>query len=235
MSTRAERPINPKDFTLVLKTRLHRGRISYNESDVRLEGWRACEKMEDNLLREWQSTNIAELLAFRENKSGNERTVVFKDFEARLKGSGERIKDLLESFGLITRTGGSVTGTSVISLTDTSANVAGTRVTGLANAGAQVIGAGVSGFANARAQAIGTGVSGFANAGAQAIGTRVAGLANVGVKVVGTGVAGLANIGANVVGTGLSTIGSILSSSDSPSEAGTNSSPGDYDLILDCD
>ena len=235
LSTHAERPINPKDFTLVLKTRLHRGRISYDESDVRLEGWRACEKMEDNLLREWQSTNIAELLVFRENKSGNERTVVFKDFEARLKGSGERIKDLLESFGLITRTGGSVTGTSVISLTDTSANVAGTRVTGLANAGAQVIGAGVSGFANARAQAIGTGVSGFANAGAQTIGTRVAGLANVGVKVVGTGVAGLANIGANVVGTGLSTIGSMLSSSDSPSEAGTNSSPGDYDLILDCD
>ena len=220
LSTHAERPINPKDFTLVLKTRLHRGRISYDEIDVRLEGWRACEKMEDNLLREWQSTNIAELLVFRENKSGNERTVVFKDFEARLKGSGERIKDLLESFGLITRTGGSVTGTSVISLTDTSANVAGTRVTGLANAGAQVIGAGVSGFANA---------------GAQAIGTRVAGLANVGVKVVGTGVVGLANIGANVVGTGLSTIGSILGSSDSPSEAGTNSSPGDYDLILDCD
>ena len=52
--------------------------------------------MEDNLLREWQSTNIAELLVFRENKSENERTVVFKDFEARLKGSGERINFLVE-------------------------------------------------------------------------------------------------------------------------------------------
>ena len=161
MSTHVERPINPEEFTLVLKTRLRQGRISYDESDVRLKGWTACEKMEGNLLREWQSTNIAELLVFRENKTGKERTLVIKDFETRMKSLGE---------------------------------------------------------------SIGAGVSGLANAGAQAIGA--------GANVVGTSVAGLANIGANVVGTGLSAIGSMLSSSGSPLEAGTNSSPGDYDLNL---
>ena len=161
MSTHVERPINPEEFTLVLKTRLRQGRISYDESDVRLKGWTACEKMEGNLLREWQSTNIAELLVFRENKTGKERTLVIKDFETRMKSLGE---------------------------------------------------------------SIGAGVSGLANAGVQAIGA--------GANVVGTSVAGLANIGASVVGTGLSAIGSMLSSSDSPLEAGTNSSPGDYDLNL---
>lgn len=61
--------------------------------------------MEDNLLREWQSTNIAELLVFRENKTGIERTLVIKDFETRVKSLGESIKGLLESFGLITSSG----------------------------------------------------------------------------------------------------------------------------------
>ena len=178
---------------------MRQGRISYDESDVRLEGWRACGKMEDNLLREWQSTNIAELLVFRENKTGTERTLVIKDFESRVKSLGESIKGLLESFGLITSSGGSVTGTSVTSVMDTSAvtGTSDTSVTGLANAGAQMIGAGVSGLANA-----------------------------------GTGVI---SSGANVVSTGLSVISSMLSSSESPSETGTNSSAGDYDLILDTD
>ena len=206
LSTDVERPINPEEFTLVLKTRLRQGRISYDESDVRLEGWRACGKMEDNLWREWQSTNTAELLVFRENKTGAERTLVIKDFETRVKSLGESIKGLLESFGLITSSGGSVTGTSVASVMDTSAvtSTSDTSVTGLANAGAQMIGAGVSGLANA------------------------------GAGVINTSVAGLA-IGANVVGTGLSAIGSMFSSSESPSEAGTNSSPGGYDLNLDTD
>ena len=211
LSTHVERPINPEEFTLLLKTRLRQGRISYDESDVRLKGWTACREMEGNLLREWQSTNIAELLVFRENKTGKERTLVIKDFETRVKSLGESIKALLESFGLITSSGASVTGTSVSSVTETTA-VTGTSVTTLANAGAQAIGAGVSGLANAGAQAIGT--------GANAVGTRVAGLATIGV---------------NVVGTGLSAFGSMLSGSDSPSEAGTNSSPGDYDLNLDTD
>ena len=201
LSTDVERQINSEEFTLVLKTRLRQGRISYDESDVRLEGWRACGKMEDNLLREWQSTNTAELLVFRENKTGTERTLVTKDFETRVKSLGESSirKGLLESFGLITSSGGSVTGTSVTSVMDTSAvtGTSDTSVTGLANAGAQMIGAGVSGLANA-----------------------------------GTGVI---SSGANVVSTGLSAISSVLSSSESPSETGTNSSAGNYDLILDTD
>ena len=207
LSTDAMRLINPKEFTLVLKTRLRRGRISYGESDVWLEGWTACEKMEDNLLREWQSTNIAELLIFREIKTGKERTFVIKDFETRMKSLEESIKGLLESFGLITSSGGSVTGTSVTSVTDTTAvtSTSDTSVTGFENAGAQMISAGVSGLANA------------------------------GAEVISTSVAGLANVGPNVVGTGLSAIGSMLSSSESPSEAGTNSSTGDYDLKIDTD
>ena len=108
--------------------------------------------MENNLLRTWQSTNIAELLVFRESKTGKERTLVIKDFETRLKSLGESIKALLESFGLITSSGASVTGTSVTSVMDTSAmtSTSDTSVTELGNAGAQVIGAGVSGLANAR-------------------------------------------------------------------------------------
>ena len=81
----------------------------------------ACQEMENNLLRTWQSTNIAELLVFRESKTGKERTLVIKDFETRMKSLGESIKGLLESFGLITSSGASVTGTSVTSVMDTSA------------------------------------------------------------------------------------------------------------------
>ena len=163
--------------------------------------------MENNLLRTWQSTNIAELLVFRESKTGKERTLVIKDFETRMKSLGEIIKGLLESFGLITSSGASVTGTSVTSVMDTSAmtSTSDTSVTELGNAGAQMIGAGVSGLANA------------------------------GAEVISTSVAGLANIGANVVGTGLWAIGSTLSNSESPAEAGTNSSPGGYELNLDTD
>ena len=81
-----------------------------------------------------------------------------------------------------------------------------------------------------------TSVTGLANVGAQMIGAGVSWLANAGAGVISTGVvAGLANVGANVVGTGLSAIGSMLSSSESPSEAGTNSSTGDYDLNHDTD
>ena len=113
------------------------------------------------------------------------------------------------NFGLIASSGGSVTGTSVTSVIDTSAvtSTSDTSVTGLANAKAQMIGAGVSGLGNTGAEIIPS-----------------------------TGVVGLANIGANVVCTGLSAIGSMLSSSsESPAEAGTNSSPGGYELNLDTD
>ena len=207
LSTNVKRPINAKEFTLVLKTRLRQERISYDESDVRLEGWRACQEMENNLLRTWQSTNIAELLVFRESKTGEERTLVMKDFETRMKSLGESIKGLLKRFGLITSSEASVTSPSVTSVMDTSAvtSTSDTSVTELGNAGAQMIGSGVSGLANA------------------------------GAELISTSVAGLANIGANVVGTGLWAIGPTLSNSESPAEAGTNSSPGGYELNLDTD
>ena len=88
LSTHVERSINPEEFTLVLKTRLLRGKISYDEKDVkvRLEGWTAPQKMADNLLTEWQTINSAELSVYRENKTGKERTVV-RDLESRSKGA----------------------------------------------------------------------------------------------------------------------------------------------------
>ena len=161
LSTDAMRLINPKEFTLVLKTRLRRGRISYDESDVWMEGWTACERMEDNLLRECQSTNIAELLIFRENKTGKEHRLVIKDFETRMKSLGESFKGLLESFGRITSSGGSVTGTSLTNVMDTTAvtSTSDTSVTGFTNAGAQMIGAGVSGLS----------MAGLANVGANVV------------------------------------------------------------------
>ena len=87
-STNVERPINPEEFTLVFKTRLFRGKISYDEKDVkvRLEGCTAPWMMADNLLREWQTINSAELSVYRGNKTGKERTVV-RDLEIRSKGA----------------------------------------------------------------------------------------------------------------------------------------------------
>ena len=42
--------------------------------------------MADNLLREWQTINSAELSVYRENKTGKERTVV-RDLRSRSKGA----------------------------------------------------------------------------------------------------------------------------------------------------
>ena len=88
LSTHVERSINPEEFTLVLKTRLLRGKISYDEKDVkvRLEGWTAPQKMADNLLTEWETINSAELSVYRENKTGKEGAVV-RDLESRSKGA----------------------------------------------------------------------------------------------------------------------------------------------------
>ena len=88
LSTNVERSINPEEFTLVLKTRLLRGKISYDEKDVkvRLEGWTAPQKMADNLLTKWQTINSAELSVYRENKTGKEGTVV-RDLESSSKGA----------------------------------------------------------------------------------------------------------------------------------------------------
>ena len=60
LSTHVERSINPEEF--------------------------APQKMADNLLTEWQTINSAELSVYRENKTGNEGTVV-RDLESRSKGA----------------------------------------------------------------------------------------------------------------------------------------------------
>ena len=106
--THVERSINPQE--LVLKTRLLRGKISYDEKDVkvRLEGWTASWMMADNLLREWQTVNSAELSVYVDNKTGNERTVV-RNLESRFEGAlsrlswftsvGERVADGANAIG----------------------------------------------------------------------------------------------------------------------------------------
>ncbi|KAJ7376875.1 hypothetical protein OS493_031753 [Desmophyllum pertusum] len=64
--------INPEEFTLLLETRLRHGRISYGDEDVkqRLDGWTSPEYLAKNLLKDWKSTAEAELLIYRENKTG---------------------------------------------------------------------------------------------------------------------------------------------------------------------
>ena len=81
---------------MVFKTRLRLGKISYDEKDVKLrvEGWTAPQKMAEDLLRKWQTTNNVELSVYRENKTGNERTVVTEDLESRISGLGENLKVL---------------------------------------------------------------------------------------------------------------------------------------------
>ena len=102
-----ERPINPKEFTLVFKTRLRLGKISYYEKDVkvRLEGWTAPQRMVENLLRKWHTINNVELSVYRDNKTGNERTVVTEDWESRVSGLGESFKGALGLVGLPTFVG----------------------------------------------------------------------------------------------------------------------------------
>ena len=65
---------------------------------VRLEGWTAPQKMAENLLKQWQTTNSAELSVYRENKTGNERTFV-RDLESRFKGTFERFTDRANAIG----------------------------------------------------------------------------------------------------------------------------------------
>ena len=69
-----------------MKTRLHLEKISYDEKDVKVrqEGWTAPQKMAENLLRKWHTTNNVELSVYRENKTGNVRTVVSQEVEVRL-------------------------------------------------------------------------------------------------------------------------------------------------------
>ena len=122
-STDVERPINPEEFTLVFKTRLRLGKISYDKKDVKvwLEGWRAPQEMVENLLTKWHTVNNVELSVYRENKTGNERTVVTEDLESRVSGLGESFKGALGRVGLPSCVGEKVAG--VTSVTEVGADV----------------------------------------------------------------------------------------------------------------
>ena len=79
--TQGTSPKNPEDLTLLLKTRLRYGKISYVEKDVeeRAEGWTAPQMIADELLMRWQSTIDAELLISQNTKTGDLRIVVNKE------------------------------------------------------------------------------------------------------------------------------------------------------------
>lgn len=102
------RPINPEDFTLLLKTRLHHGKISYQDEDVEveLEGRKLPPEIVIDLMKKWQSTAEAELLVYRENNIGHYRTIVnlMKDSKAakvydNVKDTLENVVDYLSSLG----------------------------------------------------------------------------------------------------------------------------------------
>ena len=80
-SSQAASPINQEDLTLLLKTRLRHGKISYDEKDVeeRKEGWMAPQWMADELLVRWQSAINAELRISRNTKTGGYDIVVKED------------------------------------------------------------------------------------------------------------------------------------------------------------
>ena len=130
-STHVERPINPEEFTLVFKTRLRLGKISYDEKDVKvwLEGWRASQEMVENLLTKWHTVSNVELSVYRENKTGNESTVVTEDLESRVSGLGESFKGALGRVGLPSCVGEKVAdgtnaiGAGVTSVTEVGADV----------------------------------------------------------------------------------------------------------------
>ena len=145
--TRVERPINPIEFTLVFKTRLRRGKISYDEKDVkvRLEGWRAPQRMVENLLRKWHTINNVELSVYRDNKTGNEHTVVTEDWESRVSGLGESFKGALGLVGLPTFVGERVAdrtnaiGAGVTRLTEVGADANSGNDSGWMSVGANVL------------------------------------------------------------------------------------------------
>ncbi len=66
-----ERSISPEASSILLKTRLRYGTISYLDEDEekRLERWMAPKQMEDYLMKQWRSTADAELLIYQENET----------------------------------------------------------------------------------------------------------------------------------------------------------------------
>ena len=67
-----------EESTLVLKTRLRNGKISYDEVEKRSGEWTPPKEVEDSLFKEWQSAPNVELLIYehRENEKTKLRVIV---------------------------------------------------------------------------------------------------------------------------------------------------------------
>ena len=85
--------------------------------------------MVENLLTKWHTVNNVELSVYRENKTGNERTVVTEDLESRVSGLGESFKGALGRVRLPSCVGEKVAdgtnaiGAGVTSVTEVGADV----------------------------------------------------------------------------------------------------------------
>ena len=86
--------------------------------------------MVENLLTKWHTVNNVDLSVYRENKTGNERTVVTEDLESRVSGLGESFKGALGLVGLPSCVGEKVAGGT---------NAIGAGVTSVTEVGADVI------------------------------------------------------------------------------------------------
>lgn len=94
-----QRPINPNECTLLLKTRLHYGKISYRDEDEnkKMEVWKPPKELEVDLMKKWRSTADAELLIYQEHKTGRHRVVVNE--ESLLTQVGGSLKETFQSVG----------------------------------------------------------------------------------------------------------------------------------------
>lgn len=88
-----QRPINPNECTLRLRTRLRYGRISYRDEDLdkTTEGWNPPKELEANLMKKWRSTADAELLIYQEHKTGRYRVVVITQVGSSLKETFQNV------------------------------------------------------------------------------------------------------------------------------------------------
>ena len=93
-TTRKGHSINPEEFTLILHTRLHHGKISYDKGDVKYrmpEGWTVPKEIENDLSNKWRSTIVAELMIYRKNKTGDLRIKVNENKDSQLSGMGDTV------------------------------------------------------------------------------------------------------------------------------------------------
>ena len=64
-----------------------------------MKEWKVPQKMADDLFEKWQSTDNTELKIYRENSTGDERTVVTEDLETKVSRLEEGIKEVWQGVG----------------------------------------------------------------------------------------------------------------------------------------